>query len=353
MKEIGILTFHYVDNYGAVLQAWALRNILNSFSDINAEIINYVPNGYKILTYENSRDCYEKLKVKREAFEAFLTKNCNINFPMIDTVKGNEYDYYCVGSDQVWNMAISRETANYEYLLPHLDKEAMRFSYAASLGGKLDSKYSGVFDQYLRNFDHISVREKISVQDLEKYSKTKIEVVLDPTLLIDATEYDKLIFEPERKPEDFIFLFTYCLDENSMFEVIPFVNMLSRKYGLGVIHSFVNNETIHLDNSIGTMRYEGIGQFLWYLKNASIVVTSSYHGVLLAYIFGKQVYIIEFDYTKSRMEQIIPVLGLEKNIIDREWMFCDWEYYFEYNHDNLSIEREKSILYLKEATHCV
>ena len=43
MKKIGILTFHYADNYGAVLQAYALRKVLNTFEDCEAEIINYVP----------------------------------------------------------------------------------------------------------------------------------------------------------------------------------------------------------------------------------------------------------------------------------------------------------------------
>ena len=54
MKKIGIATFHYADNYGAVLQAYALRKTINGFDSCQAELINYVPNGYEIFPYEAS-----------------------------------------------------------------------------------------------------------------------------------------------------------------------------------------------------------------------------------------------------------------------------------------------------------
>ena len=103
MKKVGILTFHYVDNYGAVLQAYALRKKINELPECRAEIINYVPSGFEYELYGNGEKYRAMLQKKRQSFEAFLSKYCGVNTPIISSVEDSGYDYYCVGSDQVWN----------------------------------------------------------------------------------------------------------------------------------------------------------------------------------------------------------------------------------------------------------
>ena len=99
MKKVGILTFHYSDNYGAVLQAYALRRIINQLPYCQAQIINYVPLGTKYTLYENTEEGRELLIEKRKLFEEFLRENCGIDTPVIHEISGNDYDYYCAGSD--------------------------------------------------------------------------------------------------------------------------------------------------------------------------------------------------------------------------------------------------------------
>ena len=80
MKKIGIATFHYADNYGAVLQAYALRRTINCIEGCQAELINYVPSGYMIHPYEASVTGISNMKKKRVLYEKFLQEYCNINF---------------------------------------------------------------------------------------------------------------------------------------------------------------------------------------------------------------------------------------------------------------------------------
>ena len=76
MKKIGILTFHYADNFGAILQSYALQHAIDSLNDCKGIIINYVPDGFM---YENRwGDSIEKALFykKRYLFDEFLKKNC-------------------------------------------------------------------------------------------------------------------------------------------------------------------------------------------------------------------------------------------------------------------------------------
>ena len=347
MKKIGILTFHYVDNYGAVLQAWALRNFLNTYFNCHAEIINYVPDGYMIYPYKHTSYGIDMMKRKRKVYEDFLSEFCDINSSIIRTVTGNEYDYYCVGSDQVWNMSF-RENSRNEYLFPNLNINAKRFSYAASIGGKIEEENKVLFKKYLSRFDSISVREKSSENELREMGFKNIETSLDPTLLLESDKFEKLMKRPKKPASDFILFFTYPIGEEVR-QYTSFVNMLSRKYGLKIIHSLVDCEDYLLSNDGGTMMYEGIGEFLWYFKHAVVIVTSSYHCAIFGRVFNKPTFIIKRDEGWIRMEQLIDIFDLRNNVVENDWILHDWDIVNGYSGENnrLNAEREKSIVFLK------
>ena len=349
MKTVGILTFHYVDNYGAVLQTWALREILREKMNCKAEVINYVPRNYRIEPYGHTRRDVRLMEKKRTAFERFLREKCDIRKPMVDCVCGNEFDYYCVGSDQVWNMSFS-ENRDKEYLFPHLDNKAKRFSYAASMGTRLKEEYACYFEDYLKCFQMISVREPESVDDIEAFTRSRIQVVLDPTLLVDAKRYEELIEEPRYKESGFLFLFSYY-GESDARRMAPFVNMLAHKFGLRIKHSFTKVPRLFFTNNAGTMKYEGVGEFLWYMKNASIVVTTSYHGLIFAHIFKKPIFIFLPERGKMRFNYITEILGVKKQIINDDWMFKKWEPVKDCKTETIEIDskRAQSIDFIKEA----
>lgn len=314
MKKVGILTLHYSDNYGAVLQVYALRRAINHFQGYEAEIINYVPKNFKYRLYVNNEDVRILLCQKRKAFEHFLQKECGVNTAMVSEVVGNQYDYYCVGSDQVWNLDFS----NVEFFFPHLDENALRFSYAASIGMSIERtlQNEAVFQKYLPAFKAVSLREQEHLEFIQKNAGKECAWVLDPTLLLTGKDYETVIAKEKLMKEPFIFFFWLRHD----FEVtrgIEFVNTISRKYHLPIVHTIFDAKGYTFYRDAGCMIYEGVENFLWYIKNASFVVTNSYHATLFSIQFRTPFYTFPVETMRSRIDTLKQKLLIDDRIVDK------------------------------------
>ena len=103
MIKVGIATFQYQDNYGAVLQSFALNRTISLFNDVSVNVINYYPYGFTYRRVYESE--YDKTRwiTKRNSFTRFLIDNCGIEEQAKSVIDGEGYDVICVGSDQVWN----------------------------------------------------------------------------------------------------------------------------------------------------------------------------------------------------------------------------------------------------------
>lgn len=314
MKKIGILTFHYVDNYGAVMQAYSLRRIINSLPDCKAEIINYVPKGYVYYLYKNNESERKLLEKRREHLEKFLVEECGVCSSMTFIVSGNDYDYYCVGSDQVWNTDL-RENEHLEYFLPNLDDKAIKIAYAASIGLEIDRIDVNVYKKYLPHFNKISLRESSYIEFIEQICNVKCEKVLDPVLLLDKNDFDSLIETEPTVKKPFIFLFWYILDDELM-KCVEFVNTLSRKYGLSIVHTIIDAPRYMFYNDAGCMMSEGIDAFLWYMKHAEFIVTNSFHGAVFAVQFERPFYIFISNVRRSRLDNLVETLKLEDRVVN-------------------------------------
>lgn len=349
-KKAGILTFHYADNYGAVLQAWALRKAVNHLPGCTAEIINYVPEHYRYLISPDHR-LAEMEKQKIEKFHRFLSEHCNVNSPMLRSVTGNEYDLYIVGSDQIWNTDNREVSADYEYFFPNLDERAKRAAYSASIGMDHERIDKGLFRQYLSQFEMISLREESYTEFISELTGKECKATLDPTMLLSEAEYDSLIEKPDTTEEPYLLYFWYDMGDGGL-ESIETVNILARKYGLAVKHTFspevfLINQMLAKDG--GYMFDAGIGEFLWYIKNARAVVTNSFHGMVLAILFRKPLYIYYPKMRKCRQENLVRLLHLQDRVLegyvcpDNLNMDMDYTSVFSI----LEKEREKSISYLE------
>lgn len=343
MKRVGILTFHYADNYGAVLQVYALRKMINSIPEYEAEIINYVPDSLAYYPYINTKNARQNLISKRKKFQQFLKEQCGLDKPIISSLNGNDYDYYCVGSDQVWNKKLSTE----EYFLPNVDAAAVKIAYAASIGMSItDADFDDtLFKKYLPQFRSISVREKMYTEFVSNITGKECPCVLDPTLLLDCKEYESLLVEhKERAP----FLFLFWINENDLFRGVELANNIARKYNLNIIHSIVDAKPYMLFKDGGCMYYEGVEDFLWYIKNAKIVVTDSYHATLFSIQFRTPFYTLINPDVRSRIDTICEMLDLNERVISSYLPFSriNLEVDFTSIWKNIYIQREKSMQYL-------
>ncbi len=348
MKKIGILTFHYADNYGAVLQAWALREILNRLPDCDAQFINYVPKGYCIYPYEATEDGIQKMTEKRKKYERFLRDNCDIKSPIIQNAAQGKYEFYCVGSDQVWNLEL-RENQDLEYFLPNLGEDSICFSYAASVGKNSLYEQKDIFQKYLPKFKAISLREKWCLDSIQEIYQKKIVQVLDPTLLLEEKDYEPLVCPEEIIKDDYIFFFVYPMGDEVR-KYVAFVNTLARKYHLKVVHTCTNAPQYMFDNNAGCVMYDGIEEFLWYVKYSKIVVTNSYHGLIFSILFQKPFYLIVREKGKERIMELVELLKLQDRVV-RDYIPVERlsnSINYEYTNKILEVNRRKSILFLEK-----
>lgn len=352
MKKIGILTFHYADNHGAILQAYALRKVINSFEGCYAEIINYVPKGYGYTVLAGNEKLIKGKRGKREKFNQFLYGYCGIDSPMVHSVTGNEYDLYLVGSDQVWNTDILEVSADYEYFLPNLDVTAKRAAYSASIGMDQENIDRGLFQKFLSQFVAISLREKSYIDIITELSGKKCECTLDPTMLLQKKDYKLLVKKPDISEEPYILYFWYDMGDGG-FGSVETVNMLARKYGLSVKHTFLPDAYVinqMIVNNNGHIFYAGPGEFLWYIENARAIVTNSFHGAVFSMLFGKPFYIYYPEMRKCRQENFIQLFHLQDRVI--QGYVGPEQLNLEMDYTDISLilksEREKSVAYLEK-----
>ena len=210
MKKIGILTFHYSNNYGGVLQAYSLYKYIKD-RGYEVEIINYIPENYKPkniirnlgikkghyikqLTGRNLFNILSKVITKMkyshhiiEKFNKFRIDNFALSqecyFENISLVL-KDYDILIVGSDQVWNPS-QRVSPIYFLDFPEISSHQLKVSYAADCTTEEFIGDERNITRALKNFDYISVRNTHTQDYVFKHLQFKPKIVCDPTLLCD------------------------------------------------------------------------------------------------------------------------------------------------------------------------
>lgn len=348
-KKVGILTYHYINNYGAMLQAYALKKAIDRIEGYEATIINYIPKNRVEHPYECGEIGKKLMEEKLTKLYGFLWDSCDVKKDIERSVDGNDYDYYCVGSDQVWNFDISDN--DYTYLLKDVNSEN-KISYASSLGLSIDRlmPYKDVFSRYLSQFKAVSVRERVHQKWLQDYCGIECEDVLDPTFLLEGEEYEKIISDTQLIDHPYI-LFIWYMHDRDVMKGIEFVNTLARKYGLPVKHNIVKAKWWMIAHDDGCMFYDGVLEFLWYIKNAELIVTNSYHTTMFAIHFNKPFYTFLTESMRSRFDSIGSDFHIEDRFVERYIAPKDLNMNMDYKKIMLNIEesRNKSKHFLKEA----
>lgn len=365
MKKIGIITFHRAHNYGATLQAYALEKILEE-KEYDVKFINYInyeiDKQYKILKIDkrniltifksiiSSIIYFYKNKKRFNNFNNFIKKNLKIigKYNSVNELKNNppELDCYITGSDQVWNPDITKGLSD-AYTLNFGPDEVNRISYAASIGksslGQEDYKTK------LSKLNYISVREKTAKDLLEPVLNRKIEVVLDPTLLISGEEWEEYFDLKNNVNEKYIL--TYYVEEND--EYLKIVNELSRKTNLKVIN-FEKRDKHNYVNFMKSAYTEGPEEFVRLIKNAEYIVTTSFHATVFSILFHKRFFVVPHKTTGSRVTDLIDKLHIKNRIyytVDEFKAYTNYKEDMDYTESDeiLLDERKKSINFLKKA----
>lgn len=363
MKKIrtATITFHKAINYGAILQTYALQqSILNL--GIDNDVINYdcksISNEYKLIKIKSIKSFIKSLMTlkkcyyKKNKFKLFIKKYIILTNPVTkDILKSedfnNRYDFFITGSDQVWNYEITN--LDDAYFLNFVKDEKKIKSYAASFGiGCIPENLRLKYKNYLKRFSSILVREKTGAKLIENLIDKKVNVVLDPVLLLNKNEWNKIVaktkFDDIRDKYILVYMRTPYIK--------LFAENLSIKYKMPIFN--IEDLILKNKNKVGNTESElGPEEFIGAIKNAKFVVTTSFHAVVFSIIYNKDFFINNIDKTKenrsSRQKDLLDLLEIEDREIfnhddDTDFVPIDW------NNVNkkLEIERNKSINELKK-----
>lgn len=323
MKDIkvGIITFQRAHNYGAILQCYALQEILKS-KNCDVEVVDYFPNSMRFYHYFQWKRfapwhpiCLLKniflfyYRVKRyKAFNDFIERRLNLSAPNILQSISQRYDVIVTGSDQLWNPKNSKgEYDEYywgKYKAGHRPKI---ITYAVSMGKACNFVDWNIVKQLIANFDAISVREDYLKEAINKNCDRKVEVTLDPTLLQNREFWmdNSRVLQIVRP-----YLFFYQARANKA--AYKYAKMCAKRMQLDFIS--LSADIMSENSSIAIAANPS--DFLNLIRNASYVLTTSFHGTVFCYQFKKNFSTIKLaDGDDGRSQSFLKIAGLEDRLI--------------------------------------
>lgn len=319
-------------NYGGILQAYALQKYIKSLGGNSVtqmlplrrrkiNVLNSIAkrllkklNGQKVKVF--IPDVNKIILSEMIGFISNNIKTVNVSLSLDGSVKRFEhYKLFIVGSDQVWR---SRYGDVRKYLFGFLKSDnAKRISYAASFGVDTTDEYGPDLVSQTKDlaarFSDISVREDSAINIVYENWGRKATQHVDPTLLLNAEDYIKMAVGNDSHKDK---VFSYVLDKtddkqavlaavldslnNDCFEIMP-----TPFTGDDVIFEFPEQ-----------YQYPSPKKWLGAFKDASFVVTDSFHGCVFSIIFNKPFIAIgNNERGLARFASLLKLFGLEDRLV--------------------------------------
>ncbi len=359
MYKIGILTIPRADNYGSVLQAYAMQRFVNNVCG-ESELIDYVSpfliNRYPLWKIEKGKNiytlaksifqnfmCYRRKKQKKKKFEDFRSLMKFSPQQIYDSKLIDNYDYYIAGSDQIWNTRITRNDST--FFLDFVYEKRKKIAFSVSMGYE-NREYDEIkfYEKVLTNFRFIGVREINDVDFVKKCTdeNTECDYILDPTLLIEEKYWKEFIYPTKIIKNKYILVYEFGRDK----KVIETAKKFSKQYKLPV---YTISDEWRKKNSDGFFNLKGIGpiDFLNLIANAELIITNSFHGTAFSIIFRKQFISVPYCGTENRVISLLSLLKIDSALYDG----INKKYNVDYQYADklLDIQREKAVKKLLEA----
>lgn len=352
--KIGVLTLPIGGNYGGVMQAYALISFLQS-------------KGYDATIIKN----HTKAKNTKELLHHFADLYINSN--ILKFVKSNVYqskkivnesdykllskkfDYFIVGSDQVWRLECAKDDID-KYFLSFVNNKP-KISYAASFGIDNWDCSNGLRSElaaYLAQFNAVSVRENSGINICKYLSCYNAQHVLDPTLLLSKSHYLQLCKEEEVKSKNIL---SYVLDKNETNERI--IEQVGLDCGLPINYAGDREKLRHLLKNfeitkLSKAKKHSIEYWLACFRDAEYVITDSFHGMVFSIIFEKQFVVIgNKKRGLARFESLLNEINLKDRLLielDLAKVMSTVKQMVNYETVNLKLNllRQKSEMFLLE-----
>lgn len=316
MRHIGIITFSGACNYGAVLQSYALRQVLMRFNGGSVEVPLYYPDyflerysqnlskGWKLhsLLHGQVKEWLKHAYVKyvkscrNAAFRRFLSKEMGIKKTCYSVneleCSTQHIDTWVSGSDQVWSPSCAFFDPVF-FLDFKIKKGARKFSYAASFGNitEAPTECSAEMQRRLKGYSAYSVREQAGAEIVKTLTGQEALVHCDPSLLLTAEEWMR-VASPTRKKSPFILVYHVGEPQGVLQEAAN----LSKQTGLPIVvlssYFSWSNLRGNLQKTYGYKHamYSSPADFIALFRDARYVLTNSFHGTAFSVLFHKDFY---------------------------------------------------------------
>lgn len=359
--NVGIITIHNVSNYGAILQAFALKETVKKRHKVNIIDFNnrHVSKSLDLVRFGTdfhallgtAKDICRILPRQRviKKFNKFLDSYMDVvPFNLQETKK---FDTLISGSDQIWNPACVTKSNSFvpEYFLSFAETEQKKVAYASSCGAyNYSEREQLILKEYLEKYDYLSTRENVASKFLTRIAQREVKHVLDPTLLLTKDEWLDRLGDNGRGEGDYILL--YVIKKTNLLKTI--VRKAKEVLGLKVV---LVEQGLHFDSCVDEhVRDAGPLDFISLFNNARFIITDSFHGTTFSVIFGKPFVSVSPGANVNRISSLLGVLGLDSRILHSEDdlsrvtpAFFNLD--FTTAHEKLNIERGKSLTYLNES----
>lgn len=338
--KIGIVTIIDYTNYGNRLQNYAVHHLLQSKFGCRAVTLasydkkacyngNYIvwikdqivrrmcffPRaiekryGPNMTRWANFQNWSKKIPTKKYYKRKCLPKNLN-----------DKFDYFFVGSDQVWNYHFSSPRFN-DFFLRSADSKK-KVSISASFGiSEVPEEWKKIYFDGLKDFSYISVREDAGQNIVKELLGRDVPVLIDPVMMLSKEDWLKVSKKPRVDCSKPYILKYYLGDEREEDKI----DVWARKNGYEVYEL--------LNDKIPELYSAGPGEFISLISNAAMICSDSFHCIAFSIIFSKPFIVYERqgkdDYMLSRLDTILKKFGLQNRwkhaLTEDQYLTCDYE----------------------------
>ncbi len=329
--DVAILSMQKVDNYGSVLQAYALKKMIEKYN-VNVDFMdikrieedNILSNKYmEDYTYELEKNGkFSKLpkvdkfffyrarniiyaKAKAYYFERFRKTYLNIR------TTREHYDLSIIGSDEVFNCLNTKDWGFTSQLFGNIPESDHVITYAASCGATRYEKVPELMRNRIKNtfeqIENFSVRDENTYSFVQKLSNKNISNNLDPVLIYDFdNEVDKIILK--HLPERYCVVYAYDNRIHQKDEIDAIIKFCKKN---NLVPITVGGGQFWCKKNIVCSPFECLAIF----KNAKFVITDTFHGTIFSAKYAPRFAVIERESNKNKLGDLINRLGLNKHLV--------------------------------------
>ena len=314
MKKAGIITPFGEYNFGNRLQNYAVQEVLRK-NGLDVETIKYTGLKCHVPPTDTKKD-EDRLKRFKE-FNQYIKFADEILYKEYDVVEGfvDNYDYIVLGSDQIWNFTCDRIFS--DKALGSFAPKNKRISFSASFGvnysPEKESEPYHICKKYLQDMKAISVREDAGKEIVKELTKREdVEVLIDPTMMLNAKEWEKVMKKPKNLKTNKFILKNFL--GNTSDYVYKELKRIAREN---------NCEIIDVSDRNSDFYDVGPAEFLYLEKNAFLVATDSFHSCVFAILFSTPFIVSERDDNilksmYSRIETLLSKFKITDRIFEGE-----------------------------------